>query len=343
MTQRKKTMGNLKKIHIIAEAAQGFEGDLKLACLLVQAAAAAGANAIKFQLVYADEIATPGYKYYDLFKKLEMSPRAWRLVAKEAKKLGIELYFDVFGLRSFRQALSLRASGLKIHAADFYHDALLQKVFQSGLKVLISCAGLDKADLLDLFERHPGAQDSQVTFLHGFQAEPTPLEANNLKRLLSLSGVCWPAGIGFMDHSDGSKEDALELALLALPLGVSVLEKHITLDRELKLEDHVSALPPSGFRSFVTKIKKYGKALGTLEIQPGKMEAEYRLRSAKVLVAAKNLKKGAILKMKDIKLLRVAKQESMPTLLDPRKALGARLRVAIAKHSPILLQMLISS
>ena len=332
----------MKRPIIVAEAAQGFEGDLKLACLLVRAAAAAGADAVKFQLVYADEIATPDYKYYDLFKKLEMSPQAWGLVSKEARKLGIKLYFDVFGARSFRQALSLKASGLKIHATDFYHDALLEKALQSGLNVLISCAGLGEQDLFDLFERHPGAQAPHVTFLHGFQAEPTPLAANNLNRLLSLSAICRPAGIGFMDHSDGAKEDALDLSLLALPLGISVLEKHITLDRELRLEDYVSALPPSGFKAFVTKIRKYGKALGSLEIQPGKMEAEYRLRSAKVLVAAKNLKKGAIFKMKDIKLLRVAKQESMPTLLDPRKALGARLRVGIAKHSPILSRMLIS-
>ena len=333
----------MKKPFIVAEAAQGFQGDLKLACLLVRAAAAAKADAVKFQLVYADEIATPDYKYYGLFKNLEMSPRAWRQVANEAKKLGIELYFDVFGLRSFRQALSLKAQGLKIHATDFYHDALLEKTLQSGLKILVSCAGLGQDDLHDLFDRHPGARAPHITFLHGFQAEPTPLAANNLNRLFSLSEICRPAGIGFMDHSDGAKEDGLELSLLALPLGISVLEKHITLDRELRLEDYVSALPPSGFKAFVTKMRKYGKALGSVEIQPGKMEAAYRLRSAKVLVAARNLKKGVILKMKDIKLLRVAKQESMPTILDLRKALGAKIKKDIRKHSPILARMLASN
>jgi len=66
-----------KKPFIIAEAAQGFEGDPLLARLLVQAAARAGADAVKFQLVYADEIATPEYKYYDLFKKLEMPATCW--------------------------------------------------------------------------------------------------------------------------------------------------------------------------------------------------------------------------------------------------------------------------
>ena len=79
-------MRNSKKIKIIAEAAQGFEGDPLLARLLVRAAARAGADAVKFQLVYADEIATPSYKYYDLFKKLEMPAACWKDVAGETKK-----------------------------------------------------------------------------------------------------------------------------------------------------------------------------------------------------------------------------------------------------------------
>jgi len=325
---------------IVAEAAQGFEGDVTLARLLVKAAASAGADAVKFQLVYADEIATPDYKYYKLFKNLEMSPKEWRKVAAEAKRLGIELYFDVFGGRSFRLARSLGARGLKIHATDFYHDNLLRQVLGSRIKVLLSCAGLCEEELLELFERHPSARQERVTFMHGFQAEPTPLASNHLRRLGSLADLCQPAGIGFMDHADGGKEEAQELALLSLPFGVSVIEKHITLDRELRLEDYVSALPPGEFRSFVRKIKKYGKALGLPEIQPSEDETRYRLKSAKVVVAARNLKKGAVVALKHLKLLRVVKQESLPTILDPREVLRKKLKVALSKNLPILPRVL---
>ena len=130
-------MRKSKIIRIIAEAAQGFEGDPLLARLLVRAAARAGADAVKFQLVYADEIATPDYKYYDLFKKLEMPAGCWRQVAGEAKKEGVGLYFDVFGKKSLRMALALGAEGLKIHATDFYHDELIRAALNTGKSILM--------------------------------------------------------------------------------------------------------------------------------------------------------------------------------------------------------------
>jgi N,N'-diacetyllegionaminate synthase len=333
-------MRNSKKIKIIAEAAQGFEGDPLLARLLVRAAARAGADAVKFQLVYADEIATPSYKYYDLFKKLEMPAAGWRQVAGEAKKEGVGLYFDVFGKKSLRMALALGAQGLKIHATDFYHDELIRAALNTGKSILMGLGGLGEKNLSSLFERHPKIKTARVTMMHGFQAEPTPLRANNLLRLGTLAALCHPAGIGFMDHSDGGKEDSLELCLLALPLGVSVVEKHITLDRELQLEDYVSALPPSCFKKFVKKIRKYEKALGSSALEPGSDERMYRSKSAKIVVAARKLKKGSLLRNNDLKLLRVDKQETLPAILDPKEVFGLRVSRDILRHHPIFKRFL---
>jgi N,N'-diacetyllegionaminate synthase len=333
-------MGNLKKIKIIAEAAQGFEGDPLLARLLVRAAGRAGADAVKFQLVYADEIATPEYKYYDLFKKLEMPAACWREVASEAKKEGIGLYFDIFGKNSLRMALALGAEGLKIHATDFYHDALLSSALDSRKNILISCGGIMEEELVGLFKRHPRIRQSRVSFMHGFQAEPTPLSANNLLRLGALAALCQPAGIGFMDHSDGATEDSLNLSLLALPFGIQALEKHITLDRELRLEDYISALPPAYFKKFVKKIRKYGQALGASALEPGSDEKMYRSKSAKIVVAARKLKKGNLLRKGDLKLLRVDKQETLPAIYDPNEVLGSRVSRKIPQHHPIFKRFL---
>ena len=330
-----------KKIKIIAEAAQGFEGDPLLARLLVRAAGRAGADAVKFQLVYADEIATPSYKYYDLFKKLEMPAGYWRQVAGEAKKEGVGLYFDVFGKKSLRLALALGAQGLKIHATDFYHDELIRAALNTGKHILMGLGGLGGKDLSSLLERHPRIKTTRVTMMHGFQAEPTPLGSNNLRRLGTLAALCQPAGIGFMDHSDGATEDSLELSLLALPFGVSVVEKHITLDRELQLEDYVSALPPSCFKKFVKKIRKYGKALGSSALEPGSDEKKYRSKSAKIVVAARKLKKGNLLRKEDLKLLRVDKQETLPAILDFKEVLGLRVSRNILRHQPIFKKFLL--
>ena len=333
-------MRKSKIIRIIAEAAQGFEGDPLLARLLVRAAGRAGADAVKFQLVYADEIATPSYKYYDLFKKLEMPAGYWRQVAGEAKKEGVGLYFDVFGKKSLRMAIALGARGLKIHATDFYHDELIRAALNTGKHILMGLGGLGGKDLSSLLERHPRIKTTRVTMMHGFQAEPTPLGSNNLRRLGTLAALCQPAGIGFMDHSDGGKEDSLELSLLALPFGVSVVEKHITLDRELQLEDYVSALPPSCFKKFVKKIRKYEKALGSSALEPGPDEKMYRLKSAKIVVAARKLKKGSPLRNNDLKLLRVDKQETLPAILDPKEVFGLRVSRGILRHHPIFKRFL---
>jgi len=335
-------MRNSKKIKIIAEAAQGFEGDPLLARLLVRAAARAGADAVKFQLVYADEIATPDYKYYDLFKKLEMPEAGWRQVAGEAKKEGVGLYFDVFGKKSLRMALALGAEGLKIHATDFYHDVLLSSALDSRKNILISCAGCSEEELVGLFKRHPQTKTPRVSFMHGFQAEPTPLAANNLLRLGALAVLCQPAGIGFMDHSDGATEDSLNLSLLALPFGIQALEKHITLDRELRLEDYVSALPPAGFSTFVKKIRRFTRALGNPCFKPKSQEILYRKRSAKVVVAARNLRAGQKVKGGDVKLLRCQNQERKATVLDPGMILGCRLTSALKKNQPLLKENLAS-
>ena len=109
----------LQPVEIIAEAAQGFEGSPALARLLVRAATAGGADAIKFQLVYADELATPAYAYYALFRQLEMASTDWAAVVKDAVDSGLRVAFDVFGPRSLDLALELGAAAVKIHASDF--------------------------------------------------------------------------------------------------------------------------------------------------------------------------------------------------------------------------------
>ena len=90
------------EIKIIAEIAQGFEGNFTQSKLLIKAAAKAGADAVKFQLVYADELATIDYKYFPLFKKLEMEQAKWKYLKDYALSLGSKLILDVFGKKSLK-------------------------------------------------------------------------------------------------------------------------------------------------------------------------------------------------------------------------------------------------
>jgi N,N'-diacetyllegionaminate synthase len=131
----------MNKIEIIAELAQGFEGNSMKARLLIQAAAAAGADAAKFQMVYSDELATSDYKYYDLFKSLEMKDEEWKDLAIYASGLGISLYTDIFGIRSLSLSEEINIPCVKIHGTDIANEFLLRSVASSSIPKVILGAG----------------------------------------------------------------------------------------------------------------------------------------------------------------------------------------------------------
>ena len=115
------------KIEIIAEIAQGYEGNKKLADLLTEGALASNADAVKFQLVYADELATPDYQYYQLFKDLEMVQSIWENLCAQIHDKGKKVYFDVFGSLSLDIAKKLVPMELSYPPLSFITTAYLTK------------------------------------------------------------------------------------------------------------------------------------------------------------------------------------------------------------------------
>jgi N,N'-diacetyllegionaminate synthase len=123
----------MKPLKIVAEIAQGYEGKPDLAMQLLEAAAAAGADAVKYQLIYGDEISTPGYQYYDLFKSLEMTDSVWEGLVQEAKKRKVELYLDIFGEKGLAKAERWGVDGVKIHSTDMLNMNLMKNVSKSSI------------------------------------------------------------------------------------------------------------------------------------------------------------------------------------------------------------------
>ena len=244
------------KIEIIAEIAQGYEGDPKLTNLLTTGAIASGTDAVKFQLVFAEELATPDYQYYELFKSLEMPTSIWQETSGRIHKAGQKLYFDVFGFDSLDIAHEVSADGVKLSTTEFYNRSLIQKSLNNFEKVFISIGGIPVEDIDLLMAEMLKDHSEKICLMYGFQAEPTPLQQNNLLKLGSFKNRYPNFEIGFMDHSDGSSKDAYHLPLLAMGMGISVIEKHMTLDHSLKIEDYVSGLAPDQFKKFVELIRK---------------------------------------------------------------------------------------
>lgn len=324
-----------RRITIVAEAAQGFEGSVDLARKLVRAAREGDADAVKFQLVYADEISTPQYKYYDLFKKLEMSDGEWKAVSEEARKGDVALVFDVYGHRSLSLALSLGASAVKIHATDFFHRSLFDEALAKAPEVLFSVGGIYLSEIEAFLKDRSDDELQKLTMLYGFQAEPTKLADNNLLRLVELRRVFPNIKIGFMDHADGDSDEAQWLGCLAVPCGICLIEKHITVDRALKLEDYISALGPREFKNYVRRIRASEDALGSAGLALTAEEEAYRRRAIKTIVAAKSLSQGATVKSSDIMLLRTVVSNDAALLFSPSDVVGKKLVRGISAGSAI--------
>ena len=179
------------KVQIVAELAQGFEGRAEQARLLLRAAAAADADAAKFQLVYADELATPDYQHYGLFRTLEMPDEVWAGLAAEAAKLKIELHLDIFGSRSLRLAQEIGAGAIKLHATDIANIGLLEDVARSSVrKVFLGAGGAHLTEVEGALARLPG---KEVVVLLGFQGYPTPTDTTAVDRAepaRAASGRC---------------------------------------------------------------------------------------------------------------------------------------------------------
>ena len=332
----------MPKLTIIAEIAQGFEGKPAQAATLLAAGAAAGADAVKFQLVYADELAAPDYAHFKLFQGLEMPDAVWAGLAQLARDKGTQLHLDVFGPRSLALAERVGAGAVKIHSTDMANIGFIQTVAKSPVgEVLLSCGGCHREEIAQAVEVL-GAKC--LVLLHGFQGYPTPVEANQIARLAELAKL--HAGkntrVGFADHAPEDDPLRFLLPAAAIGAGATVLEKHLTLAGVLKLEDHEAALNPDEFARFVEQARACAGAIGdgassAADFGMSQEEAAYRQKVRKHVVALRDLAAGSRLAPSDLGLKRTSATEACDELA---LVFGKRLKTAVWRDQAISRAML---
>jgi len=310
-------------LNIIAEIAQGYEGKPELAMHLVKAAARSGADGIKMQLVYADELATSDYQHFELFKSLEMADEVWTALADSARQQNIAFYLDIFGPRSLQLAQKLKVAGVKIHSTDMSNIGFLADLAASEIDmVMLSISGC-RVEEID--EAMATLANKQVFLLHGFQSYPTPLDANQISRLHLLqkkySGLPQCAGLGFADHVPADDPLRFVLAAVALGAGVTLLEKHLTLSKLMQFEDYESALNPDEFATFVHNMKECYTAIGLTDATRSDFgmhasEESYRAATRKHVVAARPIPAGTKIEPDMVSL----KRTSSPTYIQDIRA-----------------------
>ena len=299
-------------MEIIAELAQGYEGNIEQAILLLKAASAAGADAAKYQVIYADELCTSQYEHYALFRSLEMPDEAWIRIVNEASKQKIRIILDVFGDRSLALAERIGVREIMVHATDLTNMRLIETIRASTFpRVLLGVGG---ALMSEIVRTVNALHSKELVLMVGFQGYPTPDEDNQISRIAYIAKqleVYQNVMLGFADHSLPSSPWVLPFSTAALGLGARVFEKHLTLSEVMKLEDHEAAINPDKFAHYAHGLKASMAALGHVaksnDFGMPKSELRYRNMMRRCVVAATHLSAGTIIRAADIVLKRAAK------------------------------------
>ncbi|MDR2738418.1 MAG: N-acetylneuraminate synthase family protein [Treponema sp.] len=253
---------------IIAELGTSHGGVRAKARELVDAAADCGADCVKFQIVYADEIlhpntgevALPGGRVwlYDCFKKLELDTSFYGGIKDYAESRGLLFLASPFGIRSARELRSLKPRFLKIASPELNYTGLLGELASYGLPALLSTGVSRLADIEAALEIFP---PSRACLLHCVTAYPAPERDYNLRLLPNLAAI-FGCPVGVSDHS----LDPELVPSLAAAMGAAVIEKHFCLSRNDPGLDDPIAQDPAGFRRMVRAVRQASsQSLGAVE------------------------------------------------------------------------------
>jgi sialic acid synthase SpsE len=329
---------------VIAEIGSNHDGSLERALALVDAAAGAGADAVKFQSFRAATLLVrrrfrPGGGWqpapaYPALERLEV-PVAWHAVLRDrARARRVAFLSTPFDEERAALLAALGVPAFKVASGDLTHVPLLRRLGGFGRPILLS-TGLAtpeeiEAALAAIAEGAGGiARRPPVVLLHCVSTYPLRPEDANLRALGTLARR-FGLPVGWSDHSPGHT-----LALGAVALGASVVEKHLTDDRRRPGPDHPFAMEPGEFRAMVAAVRDLEAALGDGEKRPRDGERDERVWARRSIYAARPLAVGRVLEARDLKVVRPAAGLA-PAALDA--LLGRPLRRALEADEPIALE-----
>jgi N,N'-diacetyllegionaminate synthase len=293
--------------YVIAEAGVNHNGDPELALRLVEAAATAGAEAVKFQTFDPEALAlegaeTAGYQrretgsvsQLEMLRKLALPADALRAAARRAADVGITFLSTPFDIASVELLVELGVPALKIGSGDLTNPFLLRAIAAKGRPVLLSTGMATLTEIDDAVALLRAAGDPPLVVLQCTSAYPAPIADANL-RVIPMLADRYATPVGLSDHSLG-----ITAAIAATALGAAVIEKHLTLDRSLPGPDHAASLEPDELRRLVEAVRDAYAALGDGEKVPTPSEAETRRLARRSLVARQALTKGTRLASEDL-------------------------------------------
>ena len=289
---------------IIAEAGVNHNGDLGLAKQLIDAAANAGADLVKFQTFNADrqvtrtaikanyqmQITDGNESQHAMLQRLELTKSMHHEILSHCAKRNIEFLSTGFDIESVDLLVDLGQNQFKIPSGEITNLPYLRHIGLIGKPIILSTGMATLGEIEEAIDalEHAGTVRSNMTVLHCTTEYPTPMNEVNLRAMHSIHSA-FGVAVGYSDHTIGT-----EVAIAAVAMGATVIEKHFTLDRHLPGPDHKASLEPKELKAMVAAIRNIEIALGDGIKRLTSSEAKNKPIARKSLVAAHPIQAGDV-------------------------------------------------
>ena len=293
------------RVLIIAEAGVNHNGDITLAKKLIDAAADAGVDYVKFQTFNSKKLVSKSAQKADyqkqntndevesqlkMLQKLELSKNDHLILIDYCKAKNIKFLSTAFDLDSIEFLEELKSDWWKIPSREITNLPYLRKLGGLGKPVIISTGMAEMREIDDAIKVvvAAGTEIDKITILHCNTEYPTPMCDVNLKAMNTIKNV-FKVPVGYSDHTLG-----IEIPIAAVAIGATVIEKHFTLDKTMDGPDHKASLEPNELKAMVLAIRNIELAMGNGVKEPSSSEAKNKPIARKSIVANKNISEGEI-------------------------------------------------
>lgn len=296
----------MQKTLIIAEAGVNHNGSMESAKKLIDVAAQAGVDYVKFQTFKTENLVSKSAQkadyqqrnmndgdtsQYAMLKKLELSPEQHLELISYCQTKGVKFFSTAFDLESIDFLASLQLGLWKIPSGEITNYPYIKKIAQYKEPVILSTGMSTLNEINDAVAilLKFGVTKEQITILHCNTEYPTPMVDVNLKAMQTMK-VDFGLQTGYSDHTQG-----IEIPIAAVVLGATIIEKHFTLDRSMDGPDHKASLEPVELKAMVSAIRNVEQALGDGKKTVSLSESKNKSIARKSIVAARKIEKNELL------------------------------------------------
>lgn len=329
------------KTYVIAEIGVNHNGDVGLAKQMIDVAAKAGADAVKFQTFFADELVTRSAKkaayqlattdnaqsQYDMLKALELTAEEFADLNAYCIARDIAFLSTPFSIRAVDLLDAVGVHAFKVSSGDLTYVQMLDHMARKGKPIILSTGMGNMAEIEDAVRTIEAAGNTQISILHCVSNYPAAAEDCNLAAMDTIE-MAFGYPVGWSDHTQGPA-----MTLAAVARGAAIIEKHITLDCTMEGPDQSASMEPEDFTRMMRDIRNIEVAMGTGVKRPTAAELNTAEVARRSLTAARPLRAGQTLTQDDIAILRPG------TGLPPKHlplVLGQRVAVDVAEGTPLM-------